>query len=389
MGFLHASEGTPPSDAVPSVAELERRQAVAQAWVNAKGAEDALACLSAFEEAVGVRSEKNSEGQSRSETPKGGASRTSSVAVVGESHSVAPLIANAEMFRETEAMVALGRANVALGEVGQSKGSLAGKRSSDDKKLSGAVKYLGPWDRRHPDLQLMMNAARECDKVKLEIAVQDHMGRSSLKLNMLQPSQRLEYGAYKTMEARLGLVAEGMETLAAEYAEAALRNESVARFYQDKVVGTPGDPAYWETGAGAELVSHLRVQQLRLAVTRDDPPGTWEKMENKVSELPEMSALGVKEREEAKKQALKEVKAAPSQKKSAPARAGGSASTAKSGAGGSYSKFSRSPATGVARDIVCHACKGPGHCARDGVCEPGRKWIAAKKAAGTWRDSGR
>jgi hypothetical protein len=228
----------------------------------------------------------------------------------------------------------------------------------------------------------MMSAARDGDRVKLEAALEDHMGRSSLKLDKLSSAQRTEYGAYKLSEAYLGLVCEEMEALEEVFGEAALGCEPVARFIREKIVGSPADPAYWKPAKpGGKLTAHIRGHQLRLFVERESPPGTWARMVSKVSELPVMSAFGAKECKEAKKQALKDVKPSSSQPKAGSAREG-----AGKGAGGSRSSWTSESAKKNFKDNGCHACKRMGHKAYEGKCVEGRKWIAEKKAAGEWRE---
>jgi len=253
----------------------------------------------------------------------------------------------------------------------------------EGKAPKGTGLLLGPWDRQDPDLQDLMSAARKGDRAKLKAALTDHMGRSSVGLNKLLPTQRKEYGAYKVAEAYLALIAEGMEALESVLAEASLGNEAVARFVRDKILGSPAHPAYWTGGAGAELTTHIRVHLLRLLVEREDPAGTWSNMETSVTQTSALSPFGVKEREAARKLALKEAKPSPSQKKS------GSASVGSSGKGVKRARVQSSRSQGDGpKEKVCTACGKEGHKAWEGACEPGRKWIAGKKAAGTWREHG-
>ena len=360
--------------------QVERAFEEAKEWINRKTMEDALACLYTFEGGTGAG--KKDEGTaSKPPSLRGEASRTSSsVAVVGESQLVPPLIPSmnggSDMFREMASLVAAEADQAVMGGAGRNK------VSPEVDKLEGVGRYLGTWDRSNPDLRGMMSAAREGDRVKLEAELEDHMGRSSLKLDKLSSAQRTEYGAYKLSEAYLGLVCEGMEALEEVFGEAALGCEPVARFIREKIAGSPADPAYWKPAKpGGKLTAHIRSHQLRLFVERESPPGTWARMVSKVSELPVMSAFGAKECEEAKKQALKDVKPSSSQPKAGSAREG-----AGKGAGGSRSSWTSESAKKNFKDNGCHACKRTGHKAYEGKCVEGRKWIAEKKAAGEWRE---
>ena len=112
----------------------------------------------------------------------------------------------------------------------------AAKEWINQKTMEDALACLYTWDRSNPDLRGMMSAARDGDRVKLEAALEDHMGRSSLKLDKLSSAQRTEYGAYKLSEAYLGLVCEEMEDMEEVFAEASLGCEPVARFIREKIV---------------------------------------------------------------------------------------------------------------------------------------------------------
>jgi hypothetical protein len=208
------------------------------------------------------------------------------------------------------------------------------------------------------------------------------MGRGSLKLDKLSSARRTEYEAYKVAEAYLGVISERMEGLEGAYAEASLGSESFARVFREKIAGSPADPAYWtSTKPGGKLTAHIRGHQLRLLVERECPAGTWSRMASKVSEIPAMSAFGAKECEEAKKQALKDVKSSSLHQKAGPAKEG-----AAKGAGGARSSWtSDSAKTKNLKEEACHACKSTGHKAYEGKCAEGRKWISEKKAAGKWR----
>jgi hypothetical protein len=382
--FVGITEGIIPKDNAahpPKLAEWAKARKAAADFVNGMPKEDALATLFASEKTSGG-GRKGSEEATEQAGPQGEASRTSSsVAVVGESQFVAPLIPRAsegsQMFRDAESLVALEGSRTGADSTVQNKGP------GEDKAPKGTGLLLGPWDRQDPDLQDLMSAARKGDRARLKAALTDHMGRSSVGLNKLLPTQRKEYGAYKVAEAYLALIAEGMEALESVLAEASLGNEAVARFVRDKILGSPAHPAYWTGGAGAELTTHIRVHLLRLLVEREDPAGTWSNMETSVTQTSALSPFGVKEREAARKLALKEAKPSPSQKKSGSA-SGGSASK---GVKRARVQSSRSQGDGP-KEKVCTACGKEGHKAWEGACEPGRKWIAGKKAAGTWREHG-
>jgi hypothetical protein len=203
-------------------------------------------------------------------------------------------------------------------------------------------------------------------------------------LDSLSRAQRAEYGAYKVAEVYLGFICEGMEALEEALAEASLRNEAVAKFVKDKLHGSQVHPAFWKGGAGGDLVKHICVNQLRLQVEREDPEGTWSHMEAKVSELPAMSAFGMKEREEARKLAMKELKSPSSSQDSASTLGAPSVK----GAGSSRAKAFRSSGGQGTKEPVCHACGEKGHKAYESACEPGRAWVERKKASGTWREPG-
>jgi hypothetical protein len=362
-----------------TLAQVGLAMDAAKAGFNKRTTADAFAYLYACEHKPGA-DRKDEEAASKQPSLRGESSRTSSsVDVVAESQIVPPSIPSmhggSDMFMEMASLVAAEADQAAMGGAGRRKVSPEGD------KLEGVGRYLGPWDRSNPDLRDMMSAIGKGERVKLEAAVDDHMGRGSLKLDKLSSAQRAEYGAYKVAEAYLALMCEEMEALEGVSAEASLGSEEVARFIREKIAGSPADPAYWKSAnPGGKLTAHIRGQQLRLFVEREYPTGTWSKMVSKVSELPVMSAFWAKECEEVKKQALKEVTPSSSQQKAGSAREG-----AGRGAGGSRSSWTPAPAKKSSKD-ECHACKSSGHKAYEGKCAEGRRWIAAKKVAGDWRE---
>jgi hypothetical protein len=374
------SEGLFPTDgSTKKLPHLKAAMDAAKAWFNTMPTEEALSILYASDGGAGA-DRKDEGAASKQPSVRGETSRTSSsVEVVGESQIAPPLIPSmhggSDMFREMAALVAAEADQAGMGGAGRSKVSPEGD------KPEGVGKYLGAWDTENPDLREIMGAIRTGPRGKLDAALDDHMGRSSLKLDKLSSAQRTEYGVYKVTEAYLALICEDMEALEEVFAEASLGSEEVARFIREKIAGSPADPAYWKSAkTGGKLTAHILGHQLRLFVERECPAGTWSRMVSKVSDMPVMSAFGAKECEEAKKQALKEAKPSPSQPKAGPARAG-----AAKGAGGSRSSWTPASAKKGSKD-ECHACKSPGHKAYEGKCAEGRKWIAAKKAAGDWRD---
>ncbi len=371
--LLGVSEGIYPTDGSKAkLSQIEQAMEAAKEWINQRTMEDALVCLYTFDSWTGA-GRKDAGTSSKQPSVQGETSRTSSsVAGVGESQFVTPLIprANAvhDMFRDVASMVAVEDDQAVLGGAGRNKAP------REDEKSEGVG--------RNPDLQDMMRAAREGDRFKLEASLADHMGRSSLKLERLSPSQRTEYGAYKLAETYLGLICGDMEALEEVYAEASLGNEAVARFIREKVAGSPADPAYWRPARpGGKLISHVRGHQLRLIVEKEYPAGTRPIVEAKASELPMMSAFGAKVCEEASKQALKDVKQALSQQKHGSTKEG-----ADKGAGSSRPPGTPETAKRGNRGLGCHACGSSEHRAYEEKCEEGRKWVAGKRAAGTWRE---
>ncbi len=192
--FVGTSEGIlrPPSeDPRPSLEKLRKAIRAAEAFVNETCTEDAVACLFAFEKAASVDG-KGAEEVEKQLSLRGEASRTSSsVAVVGETPFVAPLIPSARevapIFTDAESLVATGAGLVTSVITGQNAGPEA------ERQQKGTAKFLGPWDRMHPDFQDMLGAIRRGDQMKLHTALADHMGRSSLKLDSLSRAQRAEY----------------------------------------------------------------------------------------------------------------------------------------------------------------------------------------------------
>ena len=371
--FMGLSDGIFPPRGTPSLDQVGTALRAAQAWVNARTQSEALIQLHSFESLPREGSVKGSSRSGRSEAP------SSAPEITGESREfrepfVAPLIPAAP---PADGKPSDEGGRPADGAIASASVATQGK-GADDKKPVGVGKYLWAWDTLNHDFREMVRAIQDDDMIKLEAAVTDHMGRGSLKLSKLCPRDRAEYRALKIMEVHLGLITEEMEDLKTALAEASVGSEQVARFVRERLEKTPAHPGYWKQGPGARLVTHVRGELLRLQVMREDPPGTWERLQAKVTELPTLSALGAKEREEARKQALKESKPSSSQSKANNKGAKEAGGAERQGYRGS-SASRGSGAQAGSSERKCWACGEFGHSYWEGKCPEGRKRVEAQK----------
>ena len=88
------------------------------------------------------------------------------MAVVSETQFVTPLMPcageGAQIFRDAESLVAAGASMVESGVTGQNKSP------GEDRQQMGMARFLGPWDRIHPDFQDMLGAVLQGDQIKLK-----------------------------------------------------------------------------------------------------------------------------------------------------------------------------------------------------------------------------
>ena len=369
--------------------KIARLRAKASQYVNKKGCEETVEEMllwEALQDGFG--------GSRRGGSSRGGFSRAAStVEVTGESF-VAPLIPSAGAavgvgsFAEVAPRT---RAECALGGVGNGCEVQTGQVGNQGAagKAPGVAKLLNEWNLQDAFLRDLVAALSARDQSKVQELMADHVVRPSVGLKGRPAHETTEYAFVKVCDGYLASIHTAMEKLEKDLSRAVVANPLEARFCIDAARGTPGDPAFWRAGVGADFISHVRGHGLlRMKVEREDPAGTWTRMHAKVTEHPELSAFGQKEREEAKKQAQKESKPPQQRKRGAAGRksgvSGGAAKKAKTAPEASTTEQSP-PAASSTLGVKCYACKAMGHRFWENKCAEGRKWIAERIKAGGGR----
>ncbi len=190
-----------------------------------------------------------------------------------------------------------------------------------------------------------------------------------------------EYVSAKVNEAYLSGITLGMEAWGERLKALAAESEAVASLVREMQLDCAASPEFWKTGVGADFTLHSRGTLLRLQVEREDPPGTWDKMEARAMDQPMLSSCGAREREEARKLVLKETKP-PQQPRAQNGSGKTSGGTSGKGAGGGERA---SQSTRRSGEIKCFACQKMGHLFFHDKCDEGRKWVAERKANGKWK----